>query len=98
MSCLDVSAVHDEEGGFVSFFVVNRSENEIEAEFDVAAFGSTSSIADHQVMTHADLKAVNTETNMNNVAPKKADTARLSDGRLSATCAPYSYQMVRIKV
>jgi alpha-N-arabinofuranosidase len=98
VSCVDISAVHDEEGGFVSFFVVNRSDNEIEAEFDVAAFGSASSIADHQVMTHADLKAVNTETNMDNVAPKKANTARLSDGRLSATCAPYSYQMVRIKV
>jgi alpha-N-arabinofuranosidase len=98
VSCLDVSAVHDKEGGAVSFFIVNRSDRVIEAEFDLAAFGRNLSIADHQVMMHADLKAVNSEANMMNVAPKKADTAVLADGRLSATFAPYSYQMVRIKV
>ena len=98
VSCLDVSAVHDEEGGAVSFFIVNRSDKDVEAEFDVAAFGQNISIADHQVMTHADLKAVNTEANMMNVAPKKADTATLTGGRLSAKFAPYSYQMIRIKV
>jgi len=98
VSCLDVSAVHDEEGGAVSFFIVNRSDKDVEAEFDIAAFGTNASIIDHQVMTHADLKAVNTEADMMNVAPKKADTATLSDGRLSAKFAPYSYQMIRIKV
>lgn len=98
VSCLDVSAVHDEEGGALNFFIVNRSDSEIEAEFDIAAFGKAGSIVDHQVMTHADLKAVNTEADMMNVAPKKADTARLADGRLTAKFAPYSYQMVRIKV
>ena len=49
-------------------------------------------------MAHADLKAVNTQAKMDNVAPKKAESATLSNGRLSAKFAPYSYQMVRIKV
>lgn len=97
VSCLDVSAVHDEEGGAVSFFIINRSDKDVEAEFDIAAFGKNASIIDHQVMTHADLKAVNTEADMMNVAPKKADTASLANGSLSAKFAPYSYQMIRIK-
>jgi alpha-N-arabinofuranosidase len=98
VSCLDVSAVHDEKAGAVSFFIVNRSDKDVEAEFDIAAFGKNASIIDHQVMTHADLKAVNTEADMMNVAPKKADTASLANGSLSAKFAPYSYQMIRIKV
>ncbi|MCO5731519.1 alpha-N-arabinofuranosidase [Rhizobium sp. SSA_523] len=97
VSCLDVSAVHDEEGGHVTFFVINRSDTAIEAAFDLAAFGQHLSIAEQQIITHDDLKAVNTEEDRMNVVPTKADTASLADGRLSETIAPYSYQMIRIK-
>ncbi|RYG95202.1 MAG: alpha-N-arabinofuranosidase, partial [Alphaproteobacteria bacterium] len=51
VSSLDVSAVHDAKGGHVSFFVVNRSDKAVEAEFDLAGFGGQPSIEDFQVMT-----------------------------------------------
>lgn len=95
---LDVSAVHDDKSGHVSFFVVNRSDKAVEAEFDLTGFGGQPAIEDFQVMTHADLKAVNTETDMTNVAPRKGDGAAISGGRLSAKFAAYSYQMIRVKV
>ena len=98
ISSLDVSAVHDEATGHVSFFIVNRSDKAVEAEFDIGGFGGEPVIADFQVMTHADLKAVNTEANMTEVAPKRGEGAQMEGGRLSAKFAAYSYQMIRLKV
>jgi alpha-N-arabinofuranosidase len=97
VSSLDVSAVHDERTGHVSFFIVNRSDKPVEAEFDLTGFGGKPEIVDFQVMTHADLKAVNNEKNMTEVAPKNGDGATISGGRLSAKFAAYSYQMIRVK-
>ncbi|MDP2781542.1 alpha-L-arabinofuranosidase C-terminal domain-containing protein, partial [Devosia sp.] len=56
------------------------------------------SVIDHQVMTHPDLKAVNTAKDQQQVAPTKGDGATVANGRLSVTLPPYSYQMVRVKV
>jgi alpha-L-arabinofuranosidase len=55
-------------------------------------------VIDHQVMTHADLKAVNTATNQQEVAPRRGSGATVANGTLSLKAAPYSYQMVRVKV
>ena len=49
-------------------------------------------------MTHGDLKAVNTAAKQQEVAPKRGSDASVANGMLSLKAAPYSYQMVRVKV
>jgi alpha-N-arabinofuranosidase len=95
---VDISGVHDEEGGTLTFFAVNRHGSEsIDVEVSLQGF-TASQIVDHQVMTNANLEAVNTAANPNAVAPSKGSGAKVEDGQLLLKLAPYSYQMIRIKV
>jgi alpha-N-arabinofuranosidase len=95
---VDISGVHNEEEGTLTFFAVNRHASET-IDLDVSLQGfAAGQVIDHQVMTHANLEAVNTGTDQNAVAPSKGTGAKVADGSLSLKLAPYSYQMVRIKV
>lgn len=95
---VDVSGVHNEAEGTLTFFMVNRHGTE-SIDIDVSLQGfAGGTIIDHQVMTHANLEAVNTATNQTEVAPRKGSDASIADGRLSAKLPPYSYQMIRVKV
>jgi alpha-N-arabinofuranosidase len=95
---VDIAGVHDEAAGTVTFFAVSRHATDT-IDLDVALHGFTAGqVIDHQVMTHANLQAVNTSAEPNAVVPKKGSGARLADGRLSVRLAPYSYQMIRVKV
>lgn len=92
----DVSAVHNEEDGTVTLFAVNRHASEtIEISTLLQGFDDLK-VVDHQVMTHADLNAVNTVGNKGNVAPRKGEGASVSGGILTASLPPYSYQMIRL--
>jgi alpha-N-arabinofuranosidase len=93
---LDITGVQNEDGT-LTFFAVNRHASET-LEVDVSLEGFTEgTVIDHQVMTHANLEAVNTADNMTNVAPSKGTGASVADGKLSLKLAPYSYQMIRVK-
>jgi alpha-N-arabinofuranosidase len=93
---LDITGVKNEDG-VLTFFAVNRHASET-LEVDVSLEGfKAGSVIDHQVMTHANLEAVNTADNMTNVAPSKGTGASVTDGKLSLKLAPYSYQMIRVK-
>lgn len=95
---VDVSGVHDEAGGYVTFFAINRNATQaIETGIDVTGFGS-GRIVEHKVMTHADLKAVNSAENPANVAPNDGSGAAVANGTLSLSLPPYSYQMIRLKL
>ncbi|MBN9310462.1 alpha-L-arabinofuranosidase C-terminal domain-containing protein, partial [Devosia sp.] len=95
---VDVSGVHNEEDGTISFFAVNRHATEsIDVDLSLEGFGAAS-VIDHQVMTHRDLRAVNTAANQNNVVPVKGSGAKVDGKLLSVKLAPYSYQMIRVKV
>ena len=95
---LDISGVHNEEEGTLAFFAVNRHASEtIELEVSLEGFAA-GQVIDHQVMTHESLQAVNTATDQTNVAPAKGSGATVADGRLTAKLAPYSYQLIRVKV
>ena len=63
---------------------------------DTSEYAAT--VIDHQVMTHANLRAVNTATEQTNVAPSKGTGAKVDGKVLSVKLAPYSYQMIRVKV
>jgi alpha-N-arabinofuranosidase len=94
----DIAGVHDEASGHVTFFAINRHASET-AEVDISLEGfGNASLADHQVMTHADLRAVNSADKPDNVMPKPGSGAAVREGRLSLTLPPYSYQMIRINI
>jgi alpha-N-arabinofuranosidase len=95
---VDISGVHDEKGGTLTFFAGNRHGTET-IDLDVALHGFMSGqVVDHQVMTHTNLDAVNTAKEPNAVVPRKGSGAGLADGKLSLKLPPYSYQMIRVKV
>ena len=95
---IDISGVHNEAEGTVTFFAINRHGTEsLDVEIGLNGFGKAS-IIDHQVITHASLAAVNTEKDQSNVTPKKGSGAVIEDGLVKAKLPPYSYQMIRIKV
>ena len=97
VSYLDISGVHNDDG-MVTFFAVNRHGSEtLDAEIAIEGFAGAG-IADHQVIRHDDLRAVNTAKNPDNVRPEKGTGAALKNGKLTLSLAPYSYHMVRIKV
>jgi len=95
---VDISGVHDEEAGILTFFAINRHATEtLDVEISLQGFkGST--ILDHQVMTHASLTAVNLANDQMNVAPKKGTGAKIEDGQVKAALPPYSWQMLRVKI
>jgi len=95
---LDISAVHNEENGMLSFFAVNRHATDaLDVEVRLEGFAD-GRVVDHQVMTHVDLEAVNTAGNQANVAPQPGSGAGLAQGMLTARLAPYSYQLIRVKL
>lgn len=94
---VDIAGVHDEAGGAVTLFAVNRHPTEtIETTVDLMGFGPLS-LVDHQVMTNADLKAVNGPDRPNAVVPRKGEGAVIDGSRLSLRLPPHSYQVVRVK-
>jgi alpha-N-arabinofuranosidase len=95
---VDIAGVHDEAGGALTFFAVNRHASETIA-LDVALDGfGAAKLVDCQVMTAASLEAVNTAKAPLAVKPKTAAIATVADGRLQAKLAPHSYQMIRLSV
>jgi alpha-L-arabinofuranosidase len=94
---VDVAGVANEDGT-LSFFLVNRhTSDSIETEINLQGFANAQ-VIDHQVMTHPDLKAVNTAQKQDEVAPRKGDGAKVDGDRLTVTLPAYSYQMVRVRV
>jgi alpha-L-arabinofuranosidase len=95
---VDVAGVHNEEGGTISFFIVNRHGTEtIDLAISLQGF-APATLIDHQVMTHTALDAANTLAKQNNVVPKKGTGAKVEDGSLHVSLPPLSYQMIRVKV
>ena len=95
---LDISGVHDEEGGTLTFFAVNRHRAEpLDVAVSLYGFGKAK-VIDHQVITSARLEAANTVKDPNAVKPKKGSRASIDGALLSAKLAPHSYQMIRLSV
>jgi len=95
---IDVSCVYDDIGGTITFFAVNRHPTDsIETTVALQGFAAPRLI-DHQVMTHADLRATNTVGNMTNVVPRKGRGAVVGETGLTAALPPLSYQMIRLAI
>ena len=96
MPYLDIAGVHDEAGKTLTFFAVNRHGGEtLDLDVDLQGFAAAR-VMDHQVMTSADLEAVNTLKKPMTVAPKAGSGAEVKDERLTARLPRHSYQMIRL--
>ena len=94
---VDIAGVHDEEGGTATFFAINRHPTDaLPLDLSLLGFGKAE-VIDHQVMTHANLRAVNTLTDQMQVAPRKGTGARVDSSTLSASLPPHSWQMIRVR-
>ena len=80
-----------------SYALSHRRDEAIDVDVSLQGFAG-GTVVDHQVMTHRDLRATNTSGNQNNVVPQKGSGASVADGTLSLKLAPYSYQMIRVKL
>ena len=95
---LDIAGVHDADKGTLTFFAVNRSGAEaMEIDLSIEGFGPGKSV-EHTVIKHANLEAVNTEKNPDEVKPCKAKDAKLAANSVKLTMQPHSYSMVRVQL
>ena len=82
--------------GSVTLFAVNRALNEdIELSADLRAFGDLR-VAEHIVLHHDDVKAVNTEDAPDTVSPTQGAPGTLDGGRLSVVLPRLSWNVIRL--
>ena len=91
----DGTAVMGDDGS-VTIFAVNRDmEESVSLECDLRAFGSMK-ILEHIVLHHDDVKAVNTEENPGEVAPRKVRGGRTDGGRMTVKLPALSWNVIRL--
>lgn len=92
---IDAAATMDDEGG-VTIFAVNRDMTEDTLlHVDLRAFGGMK-IAEHIVLHHDDVKAVNTEANPDNVTPGNAAVGRIDGGMAEICLTALSWNVIRL--
>ncbi|MBN1410724.1 MAG: alpha-N-arabinofuranosidase [Spirochaetales bacterium] len=94
---LDSVVVWNEESGELTVFAVNKDlENDMEVTCDLRQFTGYS-LQEHTLMTHDDLKAVNTENDPDRVVPAAGYGAKMTDGKLSVVLGKHSWNVIRFK-
>ncbi len=92
---MDAAAVRGEDGS-VTIFALNRDMKEdVLLNCDLRAFGGLK-VAEHIVLHHDDVKAVNTEENPENVVPCQGDCGRMDGGRLEIALPALSWNVIRL--
>jgi len=92
---VDAAAVLGDDGG-VTIFAVNRDmQDAIPLECDLRAFDSLT-IAEHIVLHHDDVKAVNTEEHPDTVAPKKGRGGKVDGGKMTVRLPALSWNVIRL--
>ena len=82
--------------GSVTLFAVNRDlDEDIELSADLRAFGNLR-VAEHIVLHHDDVKAVNTEDAPDTVSPAQGAPGTLDGGRLSVVLPRLSWNVIRL--
>ena len=92
---VDATATMDDDGN-VTIFAVNRSMNEdFELTADMCSFGDLK-FAEHILLHHDDVNAVNTELDPMNVSPKQGDAATVDGGKMSVKLPALSWNVIRL--
>jgi alpha-N-arabinofuranosidase len=92
-----VAATMDEHG--LTVFAVNRDPagQPVRLSGRLRGFSFAAGSAQHQVLTHPDLKAINTADRPDNVAPRAADRAPAMDGtELTVELPAHSWNVIRL--
>ena len=91
---IDAVATRDEAGN-VTLFCVNRDMAEdYELTVDLRSFGNLC-IAEHIMLHHDDVKAVNTEENPNNVVPAAGPGGKVDGGKAEVRIPALSWNVIR---
>jgi alpha-N-arabinofuranosidase len=94
---LKLAAVHDEPGGWLTLFALNRDlREELELEVMVGGFAKSETVAALQ-MCDRDLRASNTKNEPDRVSPATLGNVRIERGALRATLLPASWNVIRVK-
>lgn len=92
---LDSVLVMDEENGTLTLFAVNKSlDEEMEISCDLRQFAGYRAL-EQVILTHDDVKAVNTEENPDNVAPKNVTPAQPNGGLFRTVLPSKSWTAIR---
>ncbi len=95
---LDSSVVWNEENNTITIFAVNKSfEEDMTVTCDLRQFGNLK-INDHIVLTHKDLKAVNTEADPDNVAPSHVKDDTVDNGKITLILPSQSWNVINIAI
>ena len=92
---VDAAAVLGDDGSLTIFAVNRDTEDAIPLECDLRAFGQLR-IAEHTVLHHDDVKAVNTEENPNEVTPKKGRGGKAENGKVTVRLPALSWNVIRL--
>jgi len=92
---LDATATLGEDGS-LSIFAVNRDmEEDIELSVDLRAFGKLKT-AEHLLLHHEDVKAVNTEEEPDKVSPAHGQHGKLDGGQFTIRVPRLSWNVIRL--
>lgn len=93
---LDSIAILNEETEELTVFAVNRNlQGKLELSCDLRGFQDYT-VAEHIVLKHTDLKAVNTAQNPFNVVPTNDGNGKIEAGKLTALLSPASWNVIRM--
>ena len=94
---LDAVLVENEEEGSLTLFAVNKSlEEGMEISCDLRQFAGYQ-VAEQSLLTHENLKAVNTEQDPFQVRPVSGGNAAIEGGRLTAVLPKQSWNVIRLE-
>ena len=93
---IDSVVIKDEEAETLTVFAVNKDlENSFEVTMDVRQFEGYS-VKEHILLTHEDVKAVNTEQDPDRVAPVTVNTDAIDAGTLTMRLPAKSWNVIRL--
>jgi alpha-N-arabinofuranosidase len=93
---LDIAPVWDEEGDTLTIFAVNKDmEEDVSLTCDLRQFEG-GRVLEHVVLSHDDMKAVNTEAAPGTVSPRANGASSVEGGALKAVLGKHSWNMIRI--
>lgn len=94
---LDAVCIWDREQETLTMFILNKDlEDSAGLVCDLRQYPGYQ-VSEHIILTHPDLKAVNTEENPDCVIPSDGGNARVNDGKLNALLAAKSFHMIRLE-
>ncbi len=94
---LDSVVVENEEEQTLTVFAVNKSlDEDMELVCDLRQFADYT-VTRHIVLTHTDLKAVNTEENPFNIVPREGGISKNDKGDFNAVLPARSWNVIRMR-